>query len=123
MIDPNATDILNYGVLASASNRPSWGLDPRVTRNTGVAGRLATVKIYPIAEFLCALGLQYFRPIVVKSEIVFHVWRDDLPVELAIIAGDLESVKTLALMARREKHSQGTCKFSAAEFVANDPLF
>lgn len=120
MIDPDAPDILNYGVLASASNRPTWGFDPRVTRNTGVAGRLSKVRIYPITEFLCALGLQYFRPLVTRNEIIFHVWRDELPVELATIAGDLEAVRTLALIARREKHSQGTCKFSAAEFVANE---
>jgi hypothetical protein len=119
MIDPDATDILNYGVLTPAGNRPTWGFDPRVTRNTGVAGRLSTVRVYPITEFLCAFGLQYFRPLVTSNEIIFHLWRDELPVELATIAGDWEAVRTLALTARREKHSQGTCKFSPAEFVAN----
>jgi len=123
MIDSDTTDILNHGLLASGSSRPTWGFDPRVTRNTGVAGRLAKVKIYPATELLCAVGLQYFRPLITSGDITFHVWRDELPVELAMAVGELEGVRTLALNARREKRSKGIFNYTAAEFVANRAPF
>lgn len=123
MIPSGATDILNEGVLSAASNRPTWGLDPRVARNTGVPGRLARIKIYPITELLCAVGLQLCRPIVEKGEITFSAWRDDLPIELAMIASELEGLRTFKLMAQREKRSQGTFTFSSAEFAADLPGF
>jgi CRISPR-associated protein Csb3 len=123
MIPSGVSDIFNEGVLSSSSNRPTWGFDPRVAKNTGVPGRLARINIYPIAELLCAVGLQRCRPLIDKGEITFYAWRDDLPVELAMIASELEGVRTLALTAQREKRSQGTFTFSSAEFVANLPQF
>ena len=123
MIDPVSKNIFDDGVLASGSSRPTWGFDPRVTKNTGVAGRLAKVKIYPITELLCAVGLQQVRPIIGLNEITYYLWRDNLPPELAMAGGELEGVRTLALTARREKRSQGTFNFSAAEFVANSTVF
>jgi len=120
MIDPKADDILNCGVLTPGSSRPTWGFDPRVTKNTGVPGRLAKIKIYPVTELLCAVGLQYFQPQRGPSEeISFSVWQDELPVEVALVAGELEGVRTLALTARREKRSKGIFNYSSAEFIAN----
>lgn len=123
MMDSGAADILNFGLVASGSSRPRWGFDPRVTKNTGVAGRLAKVKVYPVTELLCAVGLQYFRPLITSEDITFYVWRDELPVELAIATGELDGVRTLRLSARREKRSKGTFKYTAAEFVANRAPF
>jgi hypothetical protein len=119
MISSDTKDIFNEGMLSPAGNRPSWGFDPRVARNTGVPGRLARVKIYPITELLCAVGLQLCRPVIDKGEITFCAWRDDLPIELAMIASELDGVRTLALTAQREKRSQGMFTFSSAEFVAD----
>ena len=45
MIVPDATDVFNQALPATGSSRPTWGFDPRVARNTGVAGRLAKVKL------------------------------------------------------------------------------
>src|SRR6516225_3449525 len=56
MRDPDVDDILNFGVPTPGSNRPTWGFDPRVTKNTGVPGRLAKIKIYPVTELLCAFA-------------------------------------------------------------------
>ena len=124
MMDPDADDILNFGVPTPGSNRPTWGFDPRVTKNTGVPGRLAKIRIYPVTELLCAVGLQYFQPQPGSSEeISFSVWQDELPVELAVVAGELEGVRTRTLTARREKRSKGIFNYSAAEFVANRPGF
>jgi hypothetical protein len=123
MITSDTTDIFNEGKLSSAGNRPSWGLDPRMAKNTGVPGRLARIKIYPITELLCAVGLQLCRPVIDKGEITYCAWRDDLPIELAMIASELEGVRTLALTSQREKRSQGMFTFSSAEFVADLPRF
>jgi CRISPR-associated protein Csb3 len=123
MISSDTKDIFNEGMLSPAGNRPSWGFDPRVARNTGVPGRLARVKIYPITELLCAVGLQLCRPVIDKGEITFCAWRDDLPIELAMIVSELDGVRTSALTAQREKRTRGMSCFSSAEFVANLPQF
>ena len=123
MVPSRVRDIFNEGVLSSASNRPTWGFDPRMAKNTGVPGRLARINIYPITELLCAVGLQLCRPVIDKGEITYCAWCDDLPIVLAMIAGELEGVRTLTLTAQREKRSQGTFTFSSAEFVANLPQF
>ena len=115
LLPTKSEDILNERVEASRHNRPSWGFRP--VRQTGVAANLEKAKIYPIAELLCAVGLQYVRPVISKDGITFWVWRDDLPWEAAMAAGELEGVRTYALTARREKYSQGQFSFGAAEFV------
>jgi hypothetical protein len=120
MVDPESRDdIFNAGVEAKKSSRPSFGFDPRISRNTGVAGSLAKVNIYPATEILTAVGLQYFRPVVGADDITFHVWQDELPPELAVVAGAVEGLRSLTLTARREKRSKGIFGFTAAEFVAN----
>ncbi len=120
MIDPDRVDdIFNAGVETKKGNRPSFGFDPRMSRNTGVAGNLANVTVYPVTEVLAAVGLQYFRPVVGTNDITFHVWRDELPPELAAVAGALDGVRSLALKAVREKRSKGMFSITAAEFVRN----
>jgi hypothetical protein len=112
---PTASEnILNEGLEASKS-RPSWGFRP--VRQTGVAGNLDKPRIYPIAELLCAVGLQYVRPVISGGGITFWVWLDDLPWEAAMMAGELEGVRTYALTARREKCGKGNYSLTAAEFV------
>jgi CRISPR-associated protein Csb3 len=115
LLPATSKDILNETVETSKSNRPSWGFRP--VRQTGVAANLDRVKIYPIAELLCAVGLQYFRPVMSNDGITFFVWRDELPWEAAMAAGELEGVRTYALTSRREKCGQGKFSFTAAEFV------
>jgi CRISPR-associated protein Csb3 len=123
MIDPKSVDdIFNVGVEAVKRNRPSFGFDPRMSRNTGVAGNLAKVRVYPATEILAVVGLQYFRPVMGTDDITFHVWRDELPPELAAVSGAVEGVQSLALAARREKCSKGMFNFTAAEFVGNGAL-
>ena len=123
MIDPKSVDdIFNVGVEAVKRNRPSFGFDPRMSRNTGVAGNLAKVRVYPATEILAVVGLQYFRPVMGTDDITFHVWRDELPPELAAVSGAVEGVQSLALAARREKYSKGMFNFTAAEFVGNGAL-
>lgn len=113
-------DILNEGLETSKGSRPTWGFRP--VRQTGVAANLdKTTRIYPIAELLCAVGLQYVRPVISNVGITFWVWRDDLPWEAAMAAGELECVRTYALTARREKCGKGKFSFTAAEFV-NGPM-
>ena len=86
-------------------------------RQTGVAANLDKAKIYPIAELLCAVGLQYFRPVMNSDGITFCVWRDELPWEAAMASSELEGVRTYGLTSRREKCGKGKFNFSAAEFV------
>lgn len=119
MIDVESPDVLNTSVDTTASNRPSFGFDPRVTKDTGVAGRLAKIKLYPVTEILCAIGLQYFRPVCENDVITYSVWRDELSPELAMIAGELEGIRALTLSSQREKRSKGIFNFTAAEFVSN----
>ena len=115
LMPTSSEDILNEGVDASKHNRPSWGFRP--VRQTGVAANLDKTKIYPIAELLCAVGLQYFRPVLSNDGITFWVWRDELPWEAAMAAGELEGVRTYMLTSRREKCGKGKFSFTAAEFV------
>lgn len=115
LLPTTSEDILNEGVEAPKNNRPTWGFRP--VRQTGVAANLDKAKIYPIAELLCAVGLQYFRPVMNNDGITFCVWLDDLPWEAAMAASELEGVGTYALTARREKCGKGKFSFTAAEFV------
>jgi hypothetical protein len=119
LLPATSKDILNEGVDAPKHNRPSWGFRPVL--QTGVAANLDRPKIYPIAELLCAVGLQYFRPMISNDGITFWVWRDELPWEAAMAAGELEGVRTHMLTSQRKKCGKGKFSFTAAEFV-NDTM-
>ena len=120
MIPTDVADPLNAGVEAGKNSRPNFGFDPRAASGErGVAAHHAQVTIYPLTELLCAIGLQFVRPVRQKQEFSYHAWQDALPPELIWLVGaeGLDGVKSKRLVMRKEKRSKGIFAFGAAEFV------
>jgi hypothetical protein len=116
----DVADLLNARVEAGKSNRPSFGFDPRTASGEyGVAAHHAQVGIYPLTELLCAIGLQFVRPVRQEQEFSYHAWQDALPPELTWLVGaeGLDGVKSKRLVMRKEKRSKGIFAFGAAEFA------
>jgi hypothetical protein len=111
--------LLNAGVGVSKNNRPSFGFDPRTySGERGVAAHHAPVTIYPFAELLSAIGLQFVRPVKQEQQFTFHVWQDSLPPRLTWLVGSegLDGVKSKRMVMYKEKRSKGIFAFSASEF-------
>ena len=71
--------------IKTKTGKSSFGFDTRASRDALAVGYSqkeagdASV-LYPATEFLCAVGLQNFRPI---SELAYFVWRRPVPVSIA----------------------------------------
>ena len=91
MLDTLGSDCLQHGVKTK-SCKSSFGFDLRASRDALKAGYSekdageASV-IYPETEFLCALGLQNFRP---AADSTYYVWRRPVPANIAHGACSME---------------------------------
>lgn len=71
--------------INTKTGKSSFGFDTRASRDALALGysqkeaRDASI-LFPVTEFLCAVGLQNFRPI---SDLSYYVWRRPVPISIA----------------------------------------
>lgn len=71
--------------IKTKTGKSSFGFDTRASRDALAVGYSqkeagdASI-LYPATEFLCAIGLQNFRPV---SDLLYYVWRRPVPVSVA----------------------------------------
>ena len=79
-------DILQHAVKVK-SGKSSFGFDTRASRDALILGYSQKdagdpSALYPETEFLCAIGLQNFKPVRTS----YYVWRRPVPVSIAHVA-------------------------------------